>query len=74
MCGVEQAVQAPPSTLHSNVEPGSVEENVKSGVESRDGSPGVVTRLVSGVVRSTVTSTTPSALRPARSRAVAFRW
>ena len=74
VCGVVQAAQAPPSTLHSNVEPASLEEKVKSGVESRDGSPGLVTRVVSGVVRSTVTSITALALRPARSRAVAFRW
>ena len=54
VCGLVHGANPPPSMLHSNVEPGSVEVNVNDGVPL-DGSAGFVTMLVFGAVRSTST-------------------
>src|SRR5712691_10973066 len=62
-----QAEKSPPSTLHSNAELVSVEAKSKLGVGAFDGSPGRVPIEVSGGVRSTVTSATALAVRPALS-------
>src|SRR5438132_14199253 len=55
LCGVVHGAKAPPSMLHSNVEPGSEDVNVKVGVAALDGSAGFETIVVSGAVRSTLT-------------------
>ena len=52
--GLEQEVQPPPSIRHSNVEPLSEELKLKLGVVLLEGSPGCVSIVVSGAVRSTV--------------------
>ena len=52
--GLVQAVQLPPSTRHSKVEPPSEELNVKLGVVLLDGSAGLESMVVFGAVRSTV--------------------
>src|SRR5687768_1514289 len=52
--GLVQGAQAPPSSRHWKVEPGSSAENSKSGVGSLDGSDGVASSVVSGAVVSTV--------------------
>ena len=70
---LEHGAKLPLSRLHSNVEPDSVELNVKVGEASFDGSPGFVTIVVSGGVRSTVTSTSELAVRSALSVATARR-
>ena len=41
--------------LHSNVEPDSLESNVKDGTAALDGSDGLVRIVVLGAVRSTST-------------------
>ena len=51
--GLEHAVQLPPSTRHSKVEPASEELNEKVGVVSFDGSVGVASIVVAGAVLST---------------------
>ena len=57
VCGDEQAAQAPASTRHSNVEPGSPDSNEKVGVESPVGSSGSSVIEVSGATVSTVNVT-----------------
>ena len=52
--GLEQEVQLPLSTRHSNVEPASEELNEKLGVVLADGSDGLESIVVFGAVRSTV--------------------
>ena len=52
--GLEHALQPPPSTRHSNVDPDSVELKEKLGVVSLEGSVGVELIVVFGAVRSTV--------------------
>jgi hypothetical protein len=52
--GLEHAAQAPASTLHSNVGPGSLAENSKVGASSLDGSAGASSRVVFGAAVSTV--------------------
>ena len=59
--------------LHSNVEPGSVDEKVNEGTESFDGSAGFVTMFVFGAVRSTSTFRIAVAVWPALSVATAAR-
>src|SRR3989442_9371939 len=51
--GEVQAVQPPPSIRHSNVEPDSVELNVKVGVVLLEGLEGPVSMVVLGAGRST---------------------
>src|SRR5256885_8046480 len=53
--GVVHGAQAPPSTRHSKLEPGSDEPNVKEGEVAFDGSAGLLPIVVSGAVRSTST-------------------
>ena len=53
-CGLEQAVQLPPSTRHSKLEPLSFELNEKLGVVLPDGSDGFESMVVFGAVRSTI--------------------
>jgi hypothetical protein len=53
VCGLVQALQPPPSTRHSKVEPASLEPNAKVGVVSFDGSDGPESTEVSGAVLST---------------------
>ena len=52
--GLEHTAQAPASTLHSNVAPGSLAENSKEGASSLDGSAGASSRVVFGAAVSTV--------------------
>ena len=54
VCGLMQLIQEPPSMRHSNVEPASVELNVKIGVVLLEGSDGLESIAVFGAVRSTV--------------------
>src|SRR5207302_1366472 len=68
VCGLEQDAQPPPSTRHSNVEPGSLELNVNVGVESLASAGGAESIVVSGAVRSIVhvlVAGVPSALAAA---------
>ena len=53
--GDVQPLQAPPSSRHSNVEPGSSDENSNEGEASELGSLGATSMVVSGAVRSTFT-------------------
>src|SRR3954468_16997482 len=53
--GLVHGAKAAPSTLHSKLEPGSVEVNVNAGAATLDGSAGLPTMFVSGAVRSTST-------------------
>src|SRR5882724_1488986 len=73
LCGLVQAANAPPSMLHSKVEPGSVESNVKAGAATFDGSDGFVRIVVLGAVRSTSTFRIAVAGWPALSVATAAR-
>ena len=57
VCGEVQAPQAPPSTRHSKVEPGSSLLNVKVGVVSSSSAGGALSIVVAGAVVSIVTST-----------------
>ena len=68
--GLVQALQPPPSTRHSKVEPASVDAkpNVAGTLL---GSPGTTVKLVSGGVESTVTSRIAAARCPALSAATA---
>src|SRR5918992_1388730 len=52
--GLAHAVQAPPSTRHSKVEPGSFAENAKLGVSFTEGSAGAASSVVCGAAVSTV--------------------
>ena len=52
--GLLQDVQLPPSTRHSNVEPGSVALKANEGVASFDGFAGPESIVVFGAVRSIV--------------------
>ena len=52
--GLEQAPQAPPSSRHSKVEPGSSAENSKYGASSFDGSGGTSSNDVFGAAVSIV--------------------
>ena len=52
--GLEHVAQAPASTRHSNVEPGSLAENSKVGASSLDGSAGTSSSVVFGAAVSTV--------------------
>src|SRR6266852_314711 len=52
--GLEQLVQPPPSIRHSNVDPDSLELNVKVGVVSLEGLPGLESIVVSGGPVSTI--------------------
>src|SRR6185369_6876479 len=52
--GLVHAVQLPPSTRHSKLEPPSEELKVKVGVASFDGSAGLESMVVFGAVRSIV--------------------
>ena len=52
--GLVQAFQAPPSRLHSKVEPPSLAENSKVGVVSLVGSAGTTEKDESGATVSTV--------------------
>jgi len=52
--GEEHGLNGPPSIEHSNLEPGSLEENVKVGVLSATGPDGPDVIRVSGGVRSGV--------------------
>src|SRR5947207_1256593 len=52
--GLVQELQLPPSTRHSNVEPGSLPLKLNDGVVSFDGSAGVESMVVFGAVRSIV--------------------
>ena len=54
VCGLEHEDQLPPSIRHSNVEPLSEELKLKLGVVSLEGSPGCVSIVVLGAVRSTL--------------------
>ena len=54
--GLAQVCQPAPSRLHSIFWVASLAENVKLGFGSLVGSPGFVSRVVSGGVRSTVTA------------------
>src|SRR5439155_20078366 len=47
-CGLVHGANAPASMLHSNVEPDSLESNVKDGTAALDGSDGLVRRGVPG--------------------------
>src|SRR5437660_2196670 len=70
--GLEQALQAPPSASHSNVEPGSVEVNENDTVPPL-GSAGFAVIVVSGGVVSTLTLRIAEAVWPALSVATTFR-
>src|SRR5438046_1540804 len=61
--GVVHALQPPPSTRHSKVDPASVEEKPKVA-GTLLGSPGTTVKLVSGGVESTVTSRIAAARCP----------
>ena len=54
VCGLVQDDQEPPSSRHSNVEPGFDDVKEKLGFASFDGSGGDAVIVVSGAVRSTV--------------------
>src|SRR4051794_2630348 len=54
VCGLVQALQLPPSTRHSNVEPASDEWNVNAGVAVLSSAGGAESIVVSGAVRSIV--------------------
>ncbi len=70
--GLVQVVQPPPSRLHSTFCVGSLAENVKVGCASFVGSPGFVTSVVSGAVRSTVTAEIDELVWPTLSVATAW--
>src|SRR5919197_3853055 len=53
VCGLVHGAKAPPSIRHSNVEPVSVELNVKAGLAALDGSAGLPVIGVSGGGRAT---------------------
>ena len=71
--GLVHEAKAPPSMLHSNVEPASLEPNVKDGTARLDGSEGLVRIVVLGAVRSTSTFRIAVAGWPALSVATAAR-
>src|SRR6266516_325907 len=72
LCEPEHVFHEPPSSLHSKV-PASLESKVKLGGSTFVGSPGLVWIVVSGSVRSTVTSAVALETWPNTSTASAFR-
>ena len=71
LCGLVQVVQPPPSRLHSIFCVASLAENVKLGCARFVGSPGFVSIVVSGAVRSTVTAAIELLVWPTMSVATA---